>query len=268
MVLWSFGPCVPATVFPSCVCGMAALVSTKVFWLVMGSDGFQTQKKKSWVSGQVWAERILAETITIDCRKASTYTCCSESNVWTRWLSRRCYNNIPAGLLGKKRQAIAAKSGEWSAGSSASSGEEDRKARAMEAEKGLMPWKRKEECKEGRGIRKKYGEIVWKSRMRPSAAENWMNRGKSCRRSYERSIKCPFVSKEMQDSLKESLQHQLQEVERRRNDLMPEHEKVQKRTQQIQSLQDKRRNVQKEGMAAKEEMWKIREGKLMGKKSA
>ena len=30
------------TVFPSCLCGPAALVSRKVFWLVMGSDGFQT----------------------------------------------------------------------------------------------------------------------------------------------------------------------------------------------------------------------------------
>ena len=47
---------------------------------------------------------------------------------------RRCYNNIPAGLHGKYRQAVAAKSGEWSTGSSASSGEEDRKARSLEAE--------------------------------------------------------------------------------------------------------------------------------------
>ena len=85
--LWSFGPCVccrdpgdclvcavsiSATVFPSCLCGMAALVSRKVFWLVVGSDGFQTQKNKSWVSGQVRAERVLAEAITIDVRKEWT----------------------------------------------------------------------------------------------------------------------------------------------------------------------------------------------------
>ena len=52
-VFWSFGPCVfcrdpgdclflvfsvaiPSIVFPSCLCGLAALVSRKVFWLVMG----------------------------------------------------------------------------------------------------------------------------------------------------------------------------------------------------------------------------------------
>ena len=67
----------------------------------MESDGFQTQKKKFWVSGQVRAERILAEAITIDGRKEWTCKFCSESNVMTRWRCRRCYNNITAGLHGK-----------------------------------------------------------------------------------------------------------------------------------------------------------------------
>ena len=115
------GSCVccrdPAAVFPSCPCGLAALVSGKVFWLVMGSDGFQTQKNKSWVSGQVRAERVLAEAITIDGRKEWTCKFCSESNVWRRWRCRRCYHNIRAVLCGKHRQAVAAKSGEWSPGS-------------------------------------------------------------------------------------------------------------------------------------------------------
>ena len=68
-----------------------------------------------------------------------------------------------------------------------------------------------------------------------------------------------FVSKEMQECLKVSLQHQLQEVEKRRNDLMPEHQKVQKRTPNIQSVQDKRRNLQEESLAAKEEIRNISE---------
>ena len=37
-----------------------------------------------------------------------------------------------------------------------------------------------------------------------------------------------FVSEEMQESIKEALQHQLQDVEKRRHDLMLEHQKVQK----------------------------------------
>ena len=35
-----------------------------------------------------------------------------------------------------------------------------------------------------------------------------------------------FASKDMQENLMESMQHKLQEVEKRRNDLMPEHQKV------------------------------------------
>ena len=38
------------------------------------------------------------------------------------------------------------------------------------------------------------------------------------------------VSKERQESIMESLQHQLQDVEKRRHDLMAEHQKVQKRS--------------------------------------
>ena len=59
---------IPATVFPSCLCGLAALVSRQVFWLGMGGDGFQTQTK-SWVPGQVRAERVLADAFTTDGRK-------------------------------------------------------------------------------------------------------------------------------------------------------------------------------------------------------
>ena len=40
---------------------------------------------------------------------------------------------------------------------------------------------------------------------------------------------------------------------------MPEHQKVQKRPQNIQSIQDKKRNMQKESGAAQEEMQRIRE---------
>ena len=64
------------------------------------------------IPGKERAERVLANAISIDGRKEWTCKFCSESNVWTRWRCRRCYNNIPAGLHGKYRQAVAAKSGE------------------------------------------------------------------------------------------------------------------------------------------------------------
>ena len=40
---------------------------------------------------------------------------------------------------------------------------------------------------------------------------------------------------------------------------MPEHQKVQKKSQKIQGIQDERRNMQKENVAAEEEMQKLRD---------
>ena len=85
--------------------------------------------------GKERAENVLASAISIDGRKERTCKFCSESNVWTRWRCRRRYNDIPAGLRGKFWQAIAARTGEKSSGSSTSSGEEDRKSKHLEAEK-------------------------------------------------------------------------------------------------------------------------------------
>ena len=75
-----------------------------------------------------------------------------------------------------------------------------------------------------------------------------MNKRGSFRRSCETLKKRSCVSKEVQDSLKNDLQQHLQEVEQRRDDLMPEHQKVQKRSQKMQNIQDKRRNVKKDSM--------------------
>ena len=71
--------------------------------------------------------------------------------------------------------------------------------------------------------------------------------------------KLSYITKEVQENLKNDLQHQLHEVERRRHDIMPEHQKVQKRSQKLPSIQDKRKNMQKENAAAQEEMRKIKE---------
>ena len=60
------------------------------------------------------------------------------------------------------------------------------------------------------------------------------------------------VPKEFQENVKSYLQEQLQELEQRRHDLMPEHQKAQKRSQNIQSLQ-------KDSTAAEEEIRKLRE---------
>ena len=82
--------------------------------------GLQRREGASWIPGKERAETVLENAFSIAVRKEWTCKFCSESNVWTRWRCRRCYSNIPAGLQGKYRQAVAAKSGEWSTGSSTS----------------------------------------------------------------------------------------------------------------------------------------------------
>ena len=71
--------------------------------------------------------------------------------------------------------------------------------------------------------------------------------------------KLSCVSKEVQDSLKNDPQQQLHKVDQRRHDLMPEHQRAQKGSHKKQSIEDKRRNLQKESTAAQEEMRKISE---------
>ena len=110
---------IQATVFPLCLCGLAALVSRKV--LVMGGDGLQTQNKKSWVSGQVRAERVLRPA-------------CGRGGV-----AGVVGTHIPSGLQGEHKQATHAKNKEWYSGSSSSSEGEEWKSQGQEEIKRLQP---------------------------------------------------------------------------------------------------------------------------------
>ena len=75
-----------------------------------------------------------------------------------------------------------------------------------------------------------------------------------------------FASQEVQENLKESLQHQLQEVEKRRHDLMPEHQRVQKKSQKTQSIQDKRKICRKTAWRQEKKFGKSKNN-LIGKKN-
>ena len=108
--------------------------SSKVFWLVMEVISFRHRRRSHGCRARSGPKVFWQKQSHLSGRQEWTCKFCSESNVWTRWRCRRCYHNIPTGLHGKYRQAVAAKSGEWSTGSSGSSGEENRRARSSEAE--------------------------------------------------------------------------------------------------------------------------------------
>ena len=155
----------------------------------MLSDGVQTQKRGSWIPGKEREEGVLASAISTDGRKDGTCKFCSESNVWTRWRCRRCYHDILAGLRGKYRQAIAGRTGEWSAVSLTSSREEDRKSKSLEAGNNELR-ARLEEKKGGEGAQggqglpsrrvawRKSGEWIWTWRRRLRAGKSWMSKKK------------------------------------------------------------------------------------------
>ena len=163
------------------------------------------------------------------------------------------------GCTGSTGRRSLQKSGEWSTGPSTSSGEEDRKTQCLEAEnKELRARIDAMEKKEGvqggpeyplkrrRGL----GRCCEVTEVEDEAESRKKLDGQKKKMQKEpREVdRLSFVSKEMQESIKESLQHQLQEVEKRRHDLMLEH-KAQKRSQKIQSIQDKRRNLQKDSIS-------------------
>ena len=75
----------PGDLCPSLFCMVVATSTFEVSGQEMGGDGFQTQKRKSWIPGQVRAEKVLADATIIDGRKEWICKFCSETNVWTRW---------------------------------------------------------------------------------------------------------------------------------------------------------------------------------------
>ena len=153
----------PATVLP---CAGVVFTALALSWFsVMVSDGFQTQRRGSWILAKERAEIVLAGVIAIDGRKEWICKFCSESNVWTRWRCRRCYKNIPAGLRSKHRQAVAARTRELSARSSTSSGKEDRKSKSLEAENGELRARIEALEKEGEGAHGGQGLSIRRERV-------------------------------------------------------------------------------------------------------
>ena len=207
----------------------------------MGGDGFQTQRKKSWIPGQVRAEKVLADAITIDGRKEWICKFCSETNVWTRWRCRRCHSNILAGLQEKYRQAVSAKTRV----------EKEREPRVQDAEiKELRA--QVEQLRRQQRVKKEQGGQGDPTRRECGLEEYW-NMEKQLREIEKKNIDQMF-----RDGQKEKCKEDLQEIERKRNELLTGHQKLQKRSQKLQILQDKKRKILKDACVCDEEMRKVR----------
>ena len=63
-----------------------------------------------------------------------------------------------------------------------------------------------------------------------------------------------------QDGQKEKWKEKPQEIQEKTNELLPEHQRMQKMSQRMQSIQDKKRHLLKEACPCDEEMRKVRQG--------
>ena len=113
-----------------CVVSLVAILATCVLpfvlcglWWLHSQSNFLAEHGRRWFPKK---EEVLADAITIDGREEWRCKFCSETYVWMLWSCRRCYSNIQAGLQGKQKQAISAKTKGWSSGSPSSSGREER----------------------------------------------------------------------------------------------------------------------------------------------
>ena len=242
----------PATFGSSLHSNILCCGSRRVFGMV--SDGFQAQKRCSWIPGKERAERVLVNAISIDGRKSVRAISvrsrmCGRGGVAsdvTITSQRGCTGSIGRRLVQSGLQALRRRVGRKTEKRDAW------KLKIRSSEQGLLLWKRRQEDKRSqvslfkkRRTRETCGEIAWKSRMRPSVAENWTQRKKIQRRSCVRSTDCLLFPRKCWRASRSHYSTSCKKWKKRRNDLMPEQQKVQKRTQKIQSLQDKRKICRK-----------------------
>ena len=83
-------------------------------------------------------------------------------------------------------------------------------------------------------------------------------RRKSLQKQLRDIVKFTDMEPLFRDSQKE-WKGQLQDIERKRTELFPEHQKMQKRSRKLQCLQDKKRNFTKEACSCEEETRKASE---------
>ena len=230
---------IPAT-DPMCLCGLAALVSREVVWLEMGRDGFQTQKKKSWVSGQkeFWQmrSRLMADMNGFAnsvrrpiCGRGGFAAAVGTTSprVCKESISRRCTRRIKNGtpvLLPR----VAEKNGR-------PQGQQE-EIKRLRAQFELLSKQRKavKSLEESSESARRGSDLDEGSRMEVEEEVQSKKKLDEQRRNLQRQMrdidKLTFLKPAVREAEKEKFVCLLQEVERKRTDLLSEHQKMQKRS--------------------------------------
>ena len=171
------------------------------------------------------------------------------------------FSNIPASLQGKHKMAIFAKNNGWCSGSFSSSGgrDQEEELKKLRAQVELLSKQQRVEKgteTQGEPTRRESGlkeDCQMEVEEAKDCKKNWMSR-----RKVHRNI-CDTLRNLLRDSQKEKWKGQLQEIEMKRTELLPEHQKKQKRSQKLQRLQDKKSNYLKDACACEDEMQTLSE---------
>ena len=168
---------------------------------------------------------------------------------------RRSYTSINV-RVARDVQAVSANAGFCSSGSSTSSGGENRSIRDPETEirrlrEELKRYQRVEKrqvtqcepaCEEGKLEEDGQMEVGGET----ESEKNLDERKKKLQKPLRDIEKFTDMNKHIVEGPKEKWQQELQDIEQRRNDLLPEHQQMQKRSQKLQSLQDTKKQCQKD----------------------
>ena len=158
-------------------------------------------------------------------------------------------HNIPSGLQGKHKQAMHAKNREWFSGSSSSSGGEEWKSQEQEEIKRLRAQVELASKQQGAGkslrsrANRQGEEVVWKKFEEETEYKKKLDeQKKSLQRQLREIEKFANMDPAFRNKQKEVWKEELEEIERKRTEFLLEHQKMQKKSQKLQSLRGKQRN--------------------------
>ena len=99
----------------------------------------------------------------------------------------------------------------------------------------------------------------WRLMKKLTIRRSWISRGKGLQKQLREIEKFTDVDQMFRDGQKEKWKGDLQEIEQKRNELLAEHQRMHKRSQKMQSLQDKKKKYLKDACACDEETGKVRD---------
>ena len=179
--------------------------------------------------------------------------------MWTRLRCRRCQANIPSVLQGDYKQAVSTQIGQsWSEPSSSDEGEDKVLAHKAHWAK-ETGWRELRDkgtwCESERRKQWAQGDSAGVEGRSEESEKMEVEEEVDSKTKLDQRKKEPVplvrkinefkdVPQEMQELLKEKWQQELQDIEQRRNDFMPQHQKTQKRSHKLQRVQDRKKQCQ------------------------